>query len=1115
MRIWSLVIEHLPGIRDIEVSDLGSGICVVSGANATGKSSLLRAFNAITWDFEDDPQDPARVYMRASWHGINEGTARRSARTTLWMRSDGQPAETEPLLPPELYREGFALKLDELAQLSVSDTHIEATLVAQLNAGVDVSKARDQLAPSTSGLQSAASTLVDLDTSIREIQRQRLTLAGEYQQLSQLNAQRDALREQRAHLDADKTARDLLEAQEKREQIELQLQGFSVLQRSGISSGSSDRFHQLAEAKAKHRANHMERAEDLIEAQKKLERLQHDLLNVSDYALLRELTLVITETDKTRESALAELSALEKERTSLLSELDGRVSATGVTVTKNDVQMLADLWREQLVHEQEVILQHGSVTRYDQELADLALAANTQGVAGSSRFRFSRRRALSVFVLGVLTTTFALWTALTSTPLAWLIVLGIALIFVIYLPLHKRAQINEVDRDDPHLQPKREISFDAEQSARKALAEVVNKIANKAEELGLDRSIDANVLVSQAQEIADTKKLAARVAELTARIDGQSEKVRASQAAFKAQLDRVNTITANASIPHADDLAGVRAALKLAEERDQSFRHERDLLESAKKRAADAKESLEDSSTQLDVFMTKHQLNEALSVEDQVQFLRSLEKDLPVFESLTSELRAITLSINNLTLELPQNYDPAALGDIEELRKRIAAADQNDVRFEELTAEITRINQAVDHAQHDTRLEKLTAQRSERSEELALMRDQFMVDAAAQLLVDYAREQYRADSAPQILSQANRILERATDGVYRLDLRNDSLVARVSNARLGDELRELKHLSSGTRAQALIALRLAHARSVEHPDEPLPIFIDEALATTDPQRFGAIIRVLGEISRDDARQIIMLTTDPRDSARVDVALSDAGLAPATHCTIAGTNFYDTIEALPDPVPTPEPRADELPEIYAARIGVPGSLDLYESIDSQHVWHLLEPNLAAVYSLVSRRCETIGQVRRWLAGGLLSDGAGSLSKQEIQGLLVAADTITYIWRSANARPIRSPEELRQLLQSAGVKEQTWLEPLWEYLEKHQGSAQELLDALTERRIPRFRAVDLQALEHAIITSPLGHIPREAGLDDATMIAQALAELGSSSSTPTARGLIERWVARTTV
>ena len=118
------------------------------------------------------------------------------------------------------------------------------------------------------------------------------------------------------------------------------------------------------------------------------------------------------------------------------------------------------------------------------------------------------------------------------------------------------------------------------------------------------------------------------------------------------------------------------------------------------------------------------------------------------------------------------------------------------------------------------------------------------------------------EKRPQILSDAEEIFGRLTAGRYTRIVANvgDGSFKAVQRDGVAKTPREL---SSGTREQLYLALRLAHIRKYCENAESLPLLTDDALVNFDDARSEEALRVLAEFAED--RQVILLTC--RESTR--------------------------------------------------------------------------------------------------------------------------------------------------------------------------------------------------------------------------------------------------------
>ena len=134
------------------------------------------------------------------------------------------------------------------------------------------------------------------------------------------------------------------------------------------------------------------------------------------------------------------------------------------------------------------------------------------------------------------------------------------------------------------------------------------------------------------------------------------------------------------------------------------------------------------------------------------------------------------------------------------------------------------------------------------------------------------------EKRPQILADAENIFGRLTAGRY---------TRIVPNAK-GDSFQAVqrdgvaktpKELSSGTREQLYLALRLAHIRKYCENAESLPLLTDDALVNFDDARSEEALRVLAEFAED--RQVILLTCRESTKAAFEKIVGPGAVASLT------------------------------------------------------------------------------------------------------------------------------------------------------------------------------------------------------------------------------------------
>lgn len=210
-----------------------------------------------------------------------------------------------------------------------------------------------------------------------------------------------------------------------------------------------------------------------------------------------------------------------------------------------------------------------------------------------------------------------------------------------------------------------------------------------------------------------------------------------------------------------------------------------------------------------------------------------------------------------------------AAGDRALLEEAAAACEAAQVRSEELGRSIAQTEREIELAASDTSLGLVAARLEAATFELSAHRDEAVRLATAHFLLDEIEAEHETEARPPALTRAATLFERFTRDGFTLRFDNGGGGRRrLAAADSAGRLLALRELSTGTRAQLLIASRLAFALEAEEAAADatgLPFFLDEALTTSDAQRFVAVASAILDVAAGEGRQFIYLSARDDDA----------------------------------------------------------------------------------------------------------------------------------------------------------------------------------------------------------------------------------------------------------
>lgn len=448
-----------------------------------------------------------------------------------------------------------------------------------------------------------------------------------------------------------------------------------------------------------------------------------------------------------------------------------------------------------------------------------------------------------------------------------------------------------------------------------------------------------------------------------------------------------------------------------------------------------------------------------LKVNDRENLTRRVEQ-FEEWRTLEQQRRDSTLEVNRLenrlsaeTELLTQAREQQREG-LERLRDELGEQAR---RRDELNRRIAAINTRHEDILERRELVGLTGEVEVQRQALEEDLEAQLVARAGQLLIDDVRAAHQADNEPAALARATRWFERFTHHRYRLRFTGERFVAHDLRA---EQARSISQLSTATRMQLLLALRLAWIEQAERNREPLPVFMDEVLTTSDPDRYRLIVESVQEIVAG-GRQMFYLTAQG-DEATAWAAWAGDGPAP---------NVVDMVEVrqgqvqpLESTMPSAQRRKVDIPDPgemnpveWAESAGI-GPINPWAGSGMISVFHLLNDDLDLAARLIRGDLERIGELTAYLDARIEDRLLDESERARLKRRARAAALVLDDWRRRHHRPVDAAT-----LHASALLSDTFLPRVTELAATLDGHPQRLLDALREGLVPRFRSDVADQLE----------------------------------------------------
>lgn len=1086
----SVVVRRMPGIRDggFELESLAPGVNVVYGPNASGKTTTARALEALLWPAKSPD---GSVWVSATFDlGADRWSAELDAGRARVQRN-GEPTGPPHGLPPEASSR-YRLELKDL--LEAEDRGLARAIGLESAGGYDLVAAASVLAPRRTASRP--------NSAMAEVRQAREKLAAAKAVQDELQVETATIRSDEARIEA------IPELEQRTEYLRLALEHAARTRElreardrlatfepvvAKLAGDEDARCTELQRKVAE--ARDAERAAELAIAKAESELANFALpARMEPAEMLASLEARVVELDRIEAEIRSERRVLEDANVHLRREGDRLGTVDPDRLARLDLRQVADLValgrevgevqaRKTALDEEIALLgmepDVGSRIQLEQAIAILQqwLAAPPPDPSFATVRKVSIIASIGLFLLGLGLAILHPAALLVAAAGAFLLNVAIRSAPRIHNP---RAGL-EARYADAGVEPPYEWSTEAvrrhatELADRSITARLREEAQQRAQRLAAQAEDLTDRLGSVREAFADTAERlgmlevdpgatgwmlerVSRWQSAHAEVEGAAARLEKAIAQREAELAAARTdLEAARVVGEVADSHGLRVVAQTLSERVRAFRKATAELDAARRERTAASARVVELEAELSSLLDRLGIDPAdmgrlgdwcAQRADYLAARRTVDALEAESARVESRLQDFTYFDRSIT-----EADPASL---ERERAEIGASLQELKALQLKVMELrTKVRQAT--RGHDIEDALAGVERAEAA--LRQIRDRDARSALAAVLVEHVERAARNDQRPEVFHRASALFTRLTRGRYELMLDDRTDPGFRAFDTVLEQSLALEELSSATRLQLLLAVRVGFVETQEGGVQ-LPILMDETLANSDDDRAGAIIAAVVALAAA-GRQVFYFTAQRDEVAKWRSVIEAGEGIPGRIIDLAQVRRQEqrldaeeigaVTQPLPElPVPGGRSHAD-----YGILLDVPKA-DPTEPVGALHLWYLIEDPELLYSVMTATRAERWGSLR-----ALLPTGGGRLvpepTARKIEALAGAAHAALLRMRVGRGRPVD-----RHALAMSGAVSPRFMEEVSEVLSSVGGAGASLVDALERRAVPKFFQKNIQAL-----------------------------------------------------
>ncbi len=1109
LMVRKLDVTRMPGIDPpgLSLESFSSGVNVIHGPNAAGKTRVAQALITLLWP---DHMSTSNVLVRGNVAAEDQEWFVKVDGSEQTFERDGT-SDPGPSLPPFEQRDRYHLALHDLIQEDTTDQSFAEMILQELYGGYDVSEAAEELGfnekhshPGNTHerAERALKKLRDARDHMSELQQKE-------EELTELQRKKKEAKEASARIDLLEQVLAVFDAREEVEEVQQTLNQFPEVMEE--VTGTERKHMEQLQQEIQSLKDQRDQAKSKMEAaEERLETLDYpydkpvDDLHQKLEDQYQDLKKIEREVRNLREEREAEMKTRQEEQSNFSSEVEPaslaelkrpeynelQTFARETEQVRNQLESLKQIRNRLQPEEAQEERREADQLRRGCEVLENWLAhppEETENEPSTSQLRHVSRgltAILTVLLSFFVTPVFLVLLILPAGLYGYELLTGPpgsegrrssaqAEYQEQDLPIEPsdwtREGVRETLKKLHRRRAKRVLQQekadfwsplrDEYEQLQEEMQERNEQMKQLRETYGVAPDADAQTLFYLTNRLSRWKDAHASIQA----IDTELEEKRSSAERYRTQL---NDEFQKWDLPPVEDASTARQHLSDMKGRINTFREARQSLKQAREKAEQVKSTLPEKTEQLNQLFER--LNLEPGDEAGLQALLDQRSQYAELKEKRNEKEGVRKKEEN-KLRDRDGFDPELLErDRGNVEREIQDLKEKAEAYDDLQERMASIRTELEQAKEGYEVEPAIAEKERAFDALQEQLRSDYRNMGGHVLAQYVQRVNTDRTMPEVYDRARELLAKITGGRYELKVdQSDAPEFRVVDTLTG-EGQTLNQLSSGTRIQVLLSVRLAFCQQGEEHVR-LPLFMDETLANADDVRARTIIESVLEGSRD-GRQVFYFTAQGDEVAkwqavadRRDHELRVYDLQEQMKHTPEGAVQVPDLSEVQNQEMDVPAAGDLDHETYGEQLEVPPLNPRQDDVAAAHLWYLIE-DVKVLEELLNRRIERWGPFTMLLEQGVIdpTDPSRRRTIRRARERAKAVQAFIEQWRVGRHRPIN-----RSVLETTDAVSDNFIEEVAELCIDLDGHPEKLVKRLREGAVSGFRSKKMDELETFLI------------------------------------------------